>query len=112
MISSWNDNHGIFYISGKAEGTYSPQAQEKDLEMSGKIDEGTEDPKNLYDDIDVIKNPNAERLIWHECCYGNIRMLRCANRYEVAFWRCFFFLFADVCANEISDKLHADIYNL
>jgi len=31
--------------------------------MSGKIDEGTEDPKNLYDDIDVIKNPNAERLI-------------------------------------------------
>ena len=53
----------FLYISGKAEGTYSPQAQEKDLEMSGKIDEGTEDPKNLYDDIDVIKNPNAERLI-------------------------------------------------
>ncbi|XP_063687090.1 fibropellin-1-like isoform X2 [Bolinopsis microptera] len=46
--------------NGKTEGTYSPQAQEKDLEMSGKIDEGAEDPKNLYDDIDVIKNPNAE----------------------------------------------------
>ena len=48
---------------GKTEGTYSPQAQEKDLEMSGKVDEAEENPKNLYEDIDVIKNPNAERLI-------------------------------------------------
>jgi hypothetical protein len=54
----------VFLSLGKADkGEYSPQAQEKDLEMSRKIDEGAEEPGNLYEDVDVIKNPNAERLI-------------------------------------------------
>jgi len=49
--------------NGKADkGEYSPQAQEKDLEMSRKIDEGAEEPGNLYEDVDVIKNPNAESI--------------------------------------------------
>ncbi|KAL5251424.1 hypothetical protein ACHWQZ_G016954 [Mnemiopsis leidyi] len=44
--------------NGKNGESYSPQAQEKDLEMSGKIDDNPK--RNIYEDVDVIKNPNAE----------------------------------------------------
>ena len=50
------------FTPGKNGDSYSPQAQEKDLEMSGKIDEQPR-TANLYDNVDVIKNPNAERFI-------------------------------------------------
>ena len=52
----------IFFNFYSFADTYSPRAVEKEIELS-PASAKTEDVLNIYDDPEIIRNPNVERLI-------------------------------------------------